>query len=153
VDDPHDVDALGLRIVAQIRRRREHDDRRRGPRGPCRCICHHMSVVHLLKPGDLFAFDVETYRDGDVLYVEVLEVVRHIPRAIDHVGRGEWGYRVQVRCAADPAQGTPEGVEDFYAWDAVDAGCIRLSPEQMGRAREAGWPTERASLCALLAIA
>jgi hypothetical protein len=99
-----------------------------------------MRIVHLLKAGEFFAFDSESCEDGDVLYAEVLAVHRHVARSIDYVGRGGGGYRVLVHCAADSAQGTL-------------GGCIRLSSEQMRRAREAGWPAEKAFLRALLAIA
>jgi hypothetical protein len=112
-----------------------------------------MSIVHLLKVGDYFAFDAGTYRDGDVLYAEVLEVRRHLCPSINRVGRGSGGYKVLVHCSVDPAQGTLDGVEDHYGWYFVNRKCARLSSEQMRRAQEAGWPAERAFLHALLGSA
>jgi hypothetical protein len=109
-----------------------------------------MSVVHLQRAGDFFAFDTQAYRDGDLLYAEVLEIVRHLRPDIDRVGQGDWRYRVRVRCAADRVQGTPDGIDDFYAWDFVDDSCVRLSQAQMRLAAQAGWPTERAFLLKLV---
>jgi len=110
------------------------------------------NILQLLKPGDFFAFDTLSSTEGDVLYAEVLEVQRDFDGTLDRVGGGSGGYKVLVHCAMDLEQGTLEGVEDFYAWDAVDGACIRLSPEQMARAREAVWPAETAFLRALLVI-
>ena len=104
------------------------------------------NVIHLLKPGDWFAFDTGSYVDGDILYAEVIEVLPRFPRGIDVVGERPGGYLVRVHCSQDEEQGTPGGVEDFYAWDFVDGSCVRLSQAQMARAREAGWPSPRAFL-------
>lgn len=105
------------------------------------------NVIHMLKPGDWFAFDTWNYVDGEILYAEVIERLPRFPRGIDFVGESTGGYRVRVHGSDDREQEIPpEGFEDFYAWDFVDVTCFRLSRAQMERAREAGWPSPRAFL-------
>lgn len=92
--------------------------------------------VSRLKPGDCFAYDGPSYVDGDIMYVEVLESIPRFPSEVDRVGKAAGGYRVAVYCSDEPPR-----AEDFYAWDFVDAICVRLNAEEMRRARYAGWPS------------
>jgi hypothetical protein len=103
-------------------------------------------VRHVLRPGDCFAWDSEGLDDGDIHWVEVLELRRSFAPREDHAGNSGGGYRVRVHCA----EGKPGGVNDFYGWDSVDDGCVRLTGAQMDLARRAGWPAVRAFLAELV---
>lgn len=88
-----------------------------------------------LKAGDWLAFDGAGYVDGDIMFVRVLEVIPRFPRNIDRVGAAPGGYRVTVYSFDEPSP-----AEDNYGRDFVDKHCVRLSAEEMMRARCAGWP-------------
>jgi len=107
------------------------------------------AVFQHLRPGDWFVFDAGGYEDGDLLYAEVIGIMRTIPTAFDPVGEGRGGYRVRVHCSADIAQRTVDGIVDHYTFAYVDESCARLSPSQAQQAKWAGWPAERRFLVTL----
>ena len=112
---------------------------------------HHRHAVgpleRRLAVGECFVYDARTYEDGDLLYGEVEEVLEPLPPGADVIGDDKSGCRVRVHCAADREQQTPDGVEDYYAWDTIERfGCIVISRAQMMTARNAGWPSHRAFL-------
>lgn len=95
-------------------------------------------VLGRLKPGDYFAYDTGTLCCGDILYVEVLEL-------IPPEGEDAGGYRVAAYCSQQPHR-----VEDFYEagyWPTWQ--CLPLTAAEMQLAQRAGWPCSYASFRAV----
>jgi hypothetical protein len=109
-------------------------------------------ITQVFGIGEYFAFDGGNYEDGDVIYGQVLEVVRSFGPNVNSVGVGKGGCKVRVHCERDEAQDTPDGVEDYYGHDFVDRAFIRLTRSQMEAARQAGWPSRRSFLHLLGAL-
>lgn len=91
--------------------------------------------------GDCFAWDSGDHANGDVTYVEILDVLASFPLNEDPFSQQPTGFR--IRAYSSDSERSRAGVVGYCATDFVDRGCIRLTREQMELARARGWPRTR----------